>query len=318
MRSYLWCWPGRCLLLFRGRRLRGALFLLTAVAGVGVALAGDSVTVEAQEYSAYQDPEQPALSFVLSEDQNVDDFKVEFGLGDGKIEEVRVAILKENEALAQAYAESEQIIQANEGLPPEEIEEKINASGYHEKVRAAIAETKSRVEVLLPEERRPELGPWVDAKFAQADSGTFEVASGGGRGVTCKVYATQYNGYTRSEVALPHVSPRDKGRSVRISRGNHATKARVKDVGPWNIIDNYWNSRRTYEKMNKWDDLPHLPRCTPWAQAAKHRHYNHGKDQYGRRTNGAGIDLTPQVASRLGLKRYENDWVHVRFPWVRR
>ena len=317
MRSYLWCWPGRCLLLFRGRRLRGALFLLTAVAGVGVALAGDSVTVEAQGYSAYQDPEQPALSLVLSEDQNVDDFKVEFGLGDGKIEEVRVAILKENEALAQAYAESEQIIQANEGLPPEEIEEKINASGYHEKVRAAIAETKSRVEDLLPEERRPELGPWVDARITQEGQEASEpavVPSGKGSGVSCRVFATQYNGFTRSEVALPHKSLKFKGGySVRVQRGNHATKARVKEVGPWNIRDNYWQGRKNRDMWRN------LPRCTPEAQAAYFDNYNRGRDQYGRKVlNPAGIDLTPRVASKLGLKRHENAWVNVRFPRVGR
>jgi len=304
--------------LLRREQLRGVLLLLAAIIGTGFALAGDSAAVGAQEYSAYQDPEQPALSFVLSIDQNLEEFKAEFGLGDAEIDEVNAAILEENEALAAAYAESEQIIQANEGLPPEEIEEKINASGYHEKVRAAIAQTKSKVEGMLPEVRRADLGPWVDAKFAQAESASYEVASNGGRGVTCRVFATQYNGHTRSEVALPHVGPRDKGRSVRISRGNHATKAKVKDVGPWNIIDNYWNLRRTYERMKRWDNLPHLPRCTPWAEAAKRDNYNHGKDQYGRRTNGAGIDLTPQVASKLGLKKWENDWVQVRFPWVGR
>ncbi len=320
MKSYLWHWPGRCLRLFRGRQLRGALFLLTAITGVGAALAGDSVTVEAQEYSAYQDPEQTALSFVLSEDQNVDEFQEEFGLGDGKIAEVRAAILKENEALAQAYAESEQIIQANEGLPPEEIEEKINASGYHEKVRAAIAETKSSVESLLPEERRGDLATWVDAKLAQqerefseASASTYQT-SARKRGVSCRVFATQYRGYTRSEVALPHRILKDRGGyKVSIRRGKHTTKAKVKEVGPWNIRDNYWQSRK---HRDMWDNLP---RCTPEAQAAYFKDYHKGKDQFGRKVlNPAGVDLTPRVASRLGLRKYENAWVRVRFPWVGR
>ena len=320
MRFYLWRWLGRCLRLFRGRQLRGALFLLTSVAGVGVALAGDSVTVEAQEYSAYQDPEQPALSLVLSDDQNLDEFQVEFGLGDGKIEEVRAAILKENEALALAYAESEQIIRANEGLPPEEIEEKINASGYHEEVRAAIAETKSSVESLLPEERRGDLATWVDAKLAQqerkfseASASTYQT-SARKRGVSCKVFATQYRGYTRSEVALPHRILKDRGGyTVSIRRGKHTTKAKVKEVGPWNIRDDYWQSRK---HRDMWDNLP---RCTPEAQAAYFKNYHKGKDQFGRKVlNPAGIDLTPRVASKLGLKRYENDWVQVHFPWVGR
>jgi hypothetical protein len=291
------------------------LLALTAITGVGFALAGDSVTVEAQEYSAYADPERPALSFVLSKDQNLEEFQTKFVLGDGKIEEVRAAVIRENEALALASAESDQIVEANKGLPPEQIEEKIAASDYHEKVRAAIAETKSTIESLLPEDRRPELGPWVDAKIAQEAQETAQIeVSGKGRGVSCRVFATQYNGYTRSEVALPHRSLKDKGGyEVRIRRGDHGTKARVKEVGPWNIRDNYWQSRK---HRDMWDDLP---RCTPEAQAAYFDNYNRGKDQYGRKVlNPAGIDLTPRVASRLGLKRYENAWVYVRFPWVGR
>ena len=315
MRSFLWRWTRRCPSSLHGRHSGGLLLLLAALAGVGFALAGDSVGVEAQEYSSYQDPEQPALSFVLSEDQNLAEFQTEFGLSDAQIAEVRAAILKENETLAAAYAESEQIIQANEGLPPEQIEEKIDASGYHEKVRAAIAETKSTVEGMLPEERRAELGPWVDARFARAEMASSEVSPSGGSGVACRVFATQYNGYTKNEVALP--STKARGHKVVIRRGNHATRAKVKDVGPWNTIDNYWNSRRRYESMQRWKDLPHLPRCKPWAEAADRNGYNHGKDQFGRKVlNPAGVDLTPRVASRLGLRKYENAWVTVRFPWV--
>jgi hypothetical protein len=320
LRSYLWRWLGSCFRLFCGRQLRGALFLLTAITGVGFAFAGDSVTVEAQEYSAYDDPERAALSFVLSEDQNVEEFQAEFGLGDGQIGEVRAAILRENEALAQAHAESEQIVEANKGLAPEQIEEKINASGYHEEVRAAIAETKTAIEALLPEDRRGDLATWVDAKFAQQEREFSEVSastyqtSARRRGVSCKVFATQYRGYTRSEVALPHRILKDRGGyTVSILRGKHTTKAKVKEVGPWNIRDNYWESRK---HRDMWDNLP---RCTPEAQAAYFKNYHRGKDQFGRKVlNPAGVDLTPRVASRLGLRKYENAWVRVRYPWVGR
>jgi hypothetical protein len=304
----------RCLRSLRGGQLRGALYVLPVLAGVGFALAGDSI--EAQEgYSAYADPERPALSLVLSKDENVEDFQTTFALGDAKVEEARAAVLRENEALAVASAESEQIVEANEGLPPEEIEEKIAASDYHEKVRAAIAETKSTIESLLPEDRRSELGPWVDAKIDQETQAAAEIqVSGKGRGVVCRVYATQYNGYTRSEVALPHKSLKLRGGyTVSIRRGNHDTKARVKEVGPWNIQDNYWQSPR---KRDMWGNLR---RCTPEAQAAYFDNFNRGRDQFGRKVlNPAGVDLTPRVASRLGLKRYQNAWVYVRFPWVGR
>ncbi len=62
-----------------------------------------------------------------------------------------------------------------------------------------------------------------------------------------------------------------------------------------------------------------LPRCQPEAQAAYFREYNRGKDEFGREVlNPAGVDLTPAAARRLGLDRYQNAWVAVRFPWVRR
>jgi hypothetical protein len=317
LRSFLWRWARRCLV---GRHVRGVLFLLTAITGVGFALAGDSGTARAQQYSAYSDPEKPAISLILSEEQNVEDFREEFGLSDEETEEALGAVNKENEALAAAYAESEQIVEANEELPAEQIEDKIAASGYHEKVRAAISETKTAIEALLPEDRRGDLATWVDAKFAQeerefseASASTYQT-SAKRRGVSCKVFATQYRGHTRSEVALPHRILKDRGGyTVSIRRGNHGAKAKVKEVGPWNIRDNYWQARK---HRDMWDNLP---RCTPEAEAAYFKDYNNGKDQFGRKVlNPAGVDLTPRVASRLGLKKYQNAWVHVRYPWVGR
>jgi hypothetical protein len=62
-----------------------------------------------------------------------------------------------------------------------------------------------------------------------------------------------------------------------------------------------------------------LPRCKPEAQAAYFREYNRGKDEFGREVlNPAGVDLTPRVARALGLKQYQNAWIYVRYPWVRR
>ena len=62
--------------------------------------------------------------------------------------------------------------------------------------------------------------------------------------------------------------------------------APVRDVGPWNTKDPYWatNSR-------------------PQAES--------GTDLYGRRTNGAGIDLSNEATRRLGFKN--SAWVIWRF-----
>ena len=131
--------------------------------------------------------------------------------------------------------------------------------------------------------------------------------------MSCKVFATQYNGYTRYEVALPHRSLKERGGfRISIRRGGHRAKAPVKEVGPWNLRDNYWQSRRYRDMWRK------LRRCKPEAEAAYFNNYHRGRDQFGRKVlNPAGVDLTPRVAHRLRLKRYQNAWVYVRYPWVR-
>jgi hypothetical protein len=53
--------------------------------------------------------------------------------------------------------------------------------------------------------------------------------------------------------------------------------ATVEDVGPWNIDDPYW-----------------LTGQRPQAET--------GTDMTGRTTNGAGIDLSPALASALGIE----------------
>jgi hypothetical protein len=321
----MWRLARRCLALLResadGGSLRGGAILLgAAIAVAGLALAGGSASGEDTAYSAYDDPEKPAISVIFSEEQNVEEFQEKFDLGDAEVEEALDAVRAENEALARAYGQSEQIVEANEELPEDQVEKEIAASDYDEKVRAAIAETKAAIEALLPEDRRPELKTWVDAKFVQEgkevseeSSATFEASR---RGVRCRVFATQYIGYTRYEVALPHRILKSKhlrGTTyrVRLHRGDHRVKAPIKEVGPWNIRDNYWRTRK-YRDM--WKDLR---RCTPEAEAAYFHNYNRGEDQFGREVlNPAGVDLTPRVARRLGLDRYQNAWVYVRYLWV--
>ena len=131
-------------------------------------------------------------------------------------------------------------------------------------------------------------------------------------GLVERVYATQYNGFTRFEVALPH-RKFDRGYRVRISWNGRSVWAPVKEVGPWNTYDNYWQSDR-YRTMWK-----RLRRGRPEAEAAYCRGFHNGKDERGRKVlNPAGIDLTPAVAQRLGLRKYQNAWVLVYYPWVRR
>jgi hypothetical protein len=154
------------------------------------------------------------------------------------------------------------------------------------------------------------------AEASEDDSGRmFESKSGGGGVLVCdRIFATQYNGYTRFEAALPHRELKFGDRpEVPIKRGKRTVRPRIKEVGPWNTYDNYWRSGK---KRDMWRNLP---RCKPKAEAAYFREYNKGKDEFGREVlNPAGVDLTPAAARKLGLAKYENAWVDVRFPWVRR
>ena len=291
-----------------------------------VVLAGEPVPVKAQAYSSYQVPEKPVLSFVLSDEANVEEFRNEFGLGDEEVEAALAAVHEENEALAREYDESEHLVEANEGLTEGQIRARIDSSDYDERVREIIAGTKAAVEGLLPEDRRADLESWVNAKFAEGreraseDSVTVQRrVSRKGRGVRCEVFATHYKGFTRFEVALPHRNIKERftsgkaARKVIITRKRDRIRAPVKEVGPWNIRDNYWRARK---KRDMWDNLR---RCKPEAEAAYFDNYNRGEDQFGREVlNPAGVDLTPRAAKRLGLRRLQNAWVWVRYPWVGR
>jgi hypothetical protein len=194
-----------CLALVHGRAdgrwLRGTLLLLIAEP----VLAGGSAPGLANEYSVYEEPEKPAISLILSEKRNLEEFRQEFNLSDEEVEEALASVRRENEALAREYAESERIVEANEGLPAGQVEKNIAASDYGEEVMAAVAETKTSIVAMLPKERKPELMAWVDAKFVQKISeDSSAVYRAAARSVRCKVFATQYHGYTRFEVALPH------------------------------------------------------------------------------------------------------------------
>lgn len=307
-----------------GGRMRAVMLAVAAlsvvlVAGLGVA--GDPDPVQARQYSAYSDREKPAISFLLSSPENVEDFQREFSLTDGEMEEVLAAVRHENGVLAETFAKSEKLVNANQGLPRDRVKQKIAASSYDESVRSAVAHTKMEVRHILPPGSQPDLRRWVNTKWQQErntldeQSSTYLATSSvDNTGMTFRVFATQYIGHTRREVAMPHRKLKfDGGYSVRIRPSGSSTRvwAKVKEVGPWNTYDN-WYAKRMYRTM--WKDLP---RGLPEAQAAFQDNYNRGKDEYGREVlNPAGIDITPLVAREAGLDRYENAWVYVYVPWA--
>ena len=293
------CWP---------RRIVGLRFLLLvgAVAGGGaLALAFGLPGAGATGYSAYDDQQKPALSFLLSDDRNVEEFRKEFGLRDEEVQHILSIVRDENSKLSREYDESDRIVEANDGASKTKIESKIAASDFDEKVKKIVAKTKSKVENSLPKGREDDLGAWVDDQW-QAESAEYEAASeatyqASSSGYSCRVWATFYGRNSWYWVALPHGKVRfSGGRMVRITDVSKGTSARapVEDTGPWNTRDNYW---RASKDRSMWRDLP---RCVPEAQAAYFDNYNRGKDQFGREVlNPAAIDITPAVARRMDVWR---------------
>ncbi|MFA5858853.1 MAG: hypothetical protein WC955_07285 [Elusimicrobiota bacterium] len=140
-------------------------------------------------------------------------------------------------------------------------------------------------------------------------------------GMTYTVFMTQYAGYTSYEVSLPHYkikfsSPK---RSVIIRRGTKTVTVTVREAGPWNICDNYWDATGRQCGSD-------LARGMPEAQAAFQKGYNSGYGCYFSCLNGntkryhvgnpAGLDATPNVAAALGLGYAANAWVQLEFPWL--
>jgi hypothetical protein len=302
--------------------MRVVLLLLAATLGSGVAIFAATTAPHSQEYSAYADPKKPVISYLLSDPQNVAEFQQVFFLSEVELGAILAVIQEENEILSWEYVESESIVESSEGLPAAEVRQGIAASDYDEQVKQAVARTKAAIEAMLPKYLRPRLHAWVDTKWQQEvqqynaestatlQAASVQAASSGGK--RFRVFATQYRGHTRYEVALPHRKLKSRGGfRVRIYRGGHRIRAPIKEVGPWNLHDNYWDRRR-----DMWKDLP---RGLPEAQAAYYNNYNRGRDEFGRKVlNPAGVDLTPRAARKLGLRKYQNAWVYISMPRTRR
>lgn len=315
-----------CLSSLRDRSGWLAPLGLLALVPVLILLAGDHVAVEAEDYSVYSDPKKPAIAVILSEKQNIDRFEEHFGLSDGQVDDVLAATHLENRVLAQEFGESERVLAANKDLPKKEIAKKIAASDFDEKVAAAVARTKRRIEAIVPKDQRSDLEGWVDEHWDQevqaASTEDFTASSETNTtsyhsdGILCKVFATQYRGNTRYEVALPHRNLKFSSQPrvhIRRVSGGPRVGPKVKEVGPWNTYDNYWMRKKYRTKFKR------VPRCKPEAQLAYYQGFNEGKDEFGREVlNPAGVDVTPAVARDMGLKKYQNAWVYVRFRWVHR
>gem|GEM_PF-1841677 len=128
------------------------------------------------------------------------------------------------------------------------------------------------------------------------------------------------NGYPLNGDYRVFVSSDDTGKNAFVP---------VKDVGPWNIDDNYWDpSDGTFPRPRRM--FTDLPQGTPESQAAFYQDYNNvsnckdlnnnptghggGADQFGRCVlNPSAIDLSFAAASQLGMTG--SGWVTVSYLW---
>ncbi len=85
----------------------------------------------------------------------------------------------------------------------------------------------------------------------------------------------------------------------------------VRENGPWNKDDNYWDDLNGPNPRRMFTDIP---QCWSEAEYAYYYGYNNGRDQYGCLvTVPTSVDLTPAVAADLGLGYLENGYVLVYY-----
>jgi Putative peptidoglycan binding domain len=121
----------------------------------------------------------------------------------------------------------------------------------------------------------PSTHPTTDEKVFRGITAT---VFGGASDVNRSAYTNKILNDTDLYVALPYRfrdAVRPKVKVTNPSTGVSAV-APVEDVGPWNTSDPYW-----------------LDGARPQAES--------GTDRTGRKTNRAGIDLSPALAKRLGI-----------------
>lgn len=215
--------------------------------------------------------------------------------------------------------------------------EKINASQFNSRLQNILKDTDQEIRKLLgsryPVFRKAIRDLWrgEQERVKQFNQPEREI------GILsdvyyCNVYATQYmpdpvKGNTSYEVALPDKYLKFANRgwphpinynwppyTVNIKRSYYSVwNVKVNEVGPWNEDDNYWDAG--FNSMNPRRLFSDLPACQSEAYSAYFFGYNNGKDQWNNRTitNPASVDLTPAVASHLGLGYRQNSWVWVYY-----
>ncbi|MFA5801085.1 MAG: hypothetical protein WC911_01270 [Thermoleophilia bacterium] len=286
--------------------------------------------------SAWLD-DKPVASFLFTNDAVVDLLAEDFGLSAEQKTILREIGIGETAALAQLKQESEAVVD-REDLSVDQKQVAISGMDYNSRVSGIVASSRMKTESLFDADQKSRLPEWVSVQM-KAQRKTFADAAATaalgpmttGASGSYRVYATQYYsnfGADSIDVAVPdkyakfaslgweyHAGyPAGANYSVNLGYNGHQLNGvRVKDCGPWNIDDNYWNTTGGSRPRRLFAGLA---TGLPGAQAAYFDDYNGGLDQFGRMvSNPAGIDLSPKAGVQLGLGYLVSGWVTVTFNW---
>jgi len=309
--------------------------LLVFVGAISVA------PTQAQSYStAIVDPwlQKPVLPYLLltrdarlaRERQNL--YRA-LHLSKAEINTLQEIAIREQQVVRELYQNSQNALFEEASSP---AAKKQAVLAHNQGVAEAMATTDQAIRQLLGS-RYPAFRVWIREwwmREQEAISRLKQPRSVGSPGVqssaySCYMFATQYHGYTNYEVALPdkyvkfanlgwYIPPPYNSRynnppyTVDIYRDGHwVWGVLVREVGPWNIDDNYWDSASGSNPRRMFSDIP---LCWSEAEYAYYYGYNGGKDQFGRTvTVPSSVDLTPAVAADLGLRYLENSWLTVYY-----
>ncbi len=270
---------------------------------------------------------KPKLSYLLSNDENLNDLVLDLNLSTDQKSEIKLIIESQTVELRKLDEVSDLVVDsANRSLSDKKSQ--IEKMDYNTKVMTLESNSLMKVGAVVGDQSSL-FEEWIDELWAH-EVATHGINAFGATGtkLSYRVYATQYFGYSNYEVAVPDKYlkfanlgwqhqpgyERDDYTVDLGYSGKSAKSVKILDVGPWNIDDNYWNDAGAQSRPRRL--YTDLPKGMPEAQAAFFDGYNGGKDQYGRIVlNPAGIDLTPAVAAALGIGYLQNKWIDVVYKW---
>lgn len=320
--------------MFKRKMSLIGISLLLLVGLVGVV----AVQAQAGETVSGDDPwmQKPVLPYLLlTKDERLEDEAQALLDALRLSEEEEKALLEitlEEQRQVQALYQQSQTIVQDESRSSAEKQEAVGK--HNECVAEAMVKTDQAVRQLL-DSRYSAFRDWIRDWWLREQQAIAKLKQPQGRPGTlsdayaCWVYATQYHGYTDYEVALPdkyvkfanlgwYIPPPYDARynnppyTVHINRDSYwVWSVLVREVGPWNIDDNYWDAADGSNPRRMFTDIP---LCWSEAEYAYYYGYNGGKDQFGRTvTVPCSVDLTPDVAADLGLGYLENSWLWVYY-----